>query len=116
MPSTGRDRRDLDLARELVLEPVDLLPHRARVTDDAPCPVERPLAFGRKALEPRAALHQHDAQEFLELFEAGRHRRLGDAAGFRRPPEMPLLGERQQKFKLVDQAARPFEKPVNRML
>jgi len=26
---------------------------------------------------------------------------------------MPLLGERQQKFKLVDQAARPFEEPVN---
>jgi hypothetical protein len=26
---------------------------------------------------------------------------------------MPLLGERQQKFKLVDQTAGPFEEPVN---
>ena len=99
----GRDRRDPDLAGELVLEAVDLLPHRAGVADDAPRPVERALAFRRKALKARAALHQHDAEDFLELLEAGRHRRLGDAAGFRGPSEMPLLCERQQKFKLVDQ-------------
>src|SRR5204863_2566715 len=63
----------------------------------------RALALWRKALEARAALHQHDAQNFLKLLEAGRHRRLGDAAGLGRPAEMALLGQRQQKFELVDQ-------------
>ena len=90
-----------------VFERVDFLPHRAGIADDAPRPVERPLALRRKALEPRAALHQHDAEDFLELLEAGRHRRLGDAAGLRGAPEMPFLGQRQQQFKLVDQK-QPF--------
>ena len=103
----GRDRGDPDLAGELVLEAVDLLPHRAGVADDPPRPVERAFALGRKALKAGAALHQHDAEDFLELLEAGRHGRLGDAAGFRRPSEMPLLCERQQKFKLVDQEESP---------
>src|SRR6185369_1290093 len=35
------------------------------------------------------------------------HGRLGDAAGFGCPSEMPLLCERQQKFKLVDQGDGP---------
>jgi len=61
---------------------------------------------GVKSLETRAALHQHDAQNFLELLEAGRHRRLGDAAGLGRPAEVALFRQRQQKFKLVDQEAR----------
>ena len=103
----GRDRRDPDLAGELVLEAVDLLPHRAGVADDPPRPVERAFALRRKALKARAALHQHDAENFLELLEAGRHGRLGDAAGLRGPSEMPLLCERQQKFKLIDQGDGP---------
>jgi len=97
------DRRDPDLAGQLVLQPVDFLPHGAGVADDAPRPVERALAFRRKALKPRAALHQHDAKHFLKLLEAGRHRRLGNAAGFGGAPEVPLFCQRQQKFKLVDQ-------------
>ena len=111
----GRDRRDPDLAGQLVLEPVDLLPHRAGIADDPPRPVERAFAFRRKALEARAALHQHDAEDFLELLEAGRHRRLGDAAGLGGPAEMPFLGQRQQKFELVDQEMAPKKlivKPV----
>src|SRR5207249_12309611 len=64
------------------------------------CPVERALAFRRKALKPRAALHQHDAKHFLKLLEAGRHGRLGNAAGFGGAPEVPLFCQRQQKFKL----------------
>ena len=103
----GGDRGEPDLAGELVLEAVDLLPHRAGVADDPPRPVERAFALRRKALEPRTALHQHDAENFLELLEAGRHGRLGDAAGLRSPSEMPLLCERQQQFKLVDQRGNP---------
>jgi len=60
------------------------------------------LALGRKTLKPRTALHQHHAEHFLELLDAGRHGRLGHATGFRSPSEMPLLGQRQQKFKLVE--------------
>jgi hypothetical protein len=98
-----RDSGDPDLARKLVLEAVDLLPHRAGVADDPPCPVERAFAFGRKSLEAGAALHQHHAEDLLELLETGRHRRLGNAAGLGGPPEMPLLRERQQKFELFNQ-------------
>ena len=103
----GRDRGDPDLAGKLVLEAVDLLPHRAGVADDPPRPVERTFALRRKSLEPRPALHQHDAENFLELLEAGRHGRLRHAAGLRSPSEMPLLCERQQQFKLVDQGDGP---------
>ena len=103
----GRDRGDRDLAGKAFLERVDFLPHRPRIADDPPRPVQRPLALGGKALEPGAALHQHDPEDFLELFEAGRHRRLGDAARLRGTAEMPFLGQRQQQFKLVDQV-RPF--------
>src|SRR5436309_770642 len=65
--------------------------------------VERACALRRKALNAGTALHQHDAEDFLELLEAGRHGRLGNAAGLGGPAEMPLFCERQQKFKLVDQ-------------
>ena len=103
MPSTVGIAAILISPESLSLSAVDLLPHRAGIADDAPRPVERALALGRKALEARAALHQHHAEDFLELLEAGRHRRLGDAAGLGGAPEMTLLGQRQQKFKLVDQ-------------
>jgi len=95
MPSTVGIAASLISPGQLVLEPVDLLPHRAGVADDPPRPVERALALGRKTLKARAALHQHDAEDFLELLEARRHRRLRDAARLRRPSEMPLLGQRQ---------------------
>src|SRR5262245_56839318 len=103
----GRDRRDLQLAGKLLLEALDLLPHRARLADDASRPVQRALAFRRKALETRAALHQHHAQNFLELLEAGGHGRLRDAASLRGAAEMTLLGEGEQKFELVDQEKSP---------
>ena len=99
----GRNRCDGDLSGKPLLEGIDLLPHRAGVADDAPRPVERALSFRGKALEPRSALHQHDAEDFLELLEAGRHRRLGDATGLGGAPEMTFLGQREQQFKLVDQ-------------
>src|ERR1700733_13246900 len=99
----GRYSRDGDLSGETVLEGIDLLAHRAGVADNAPRPVERALPLRRKALAPRSALHQPDAEDFLELLEAGRHRRLGDAAGLGGAPEMTFLCQREQQFKLIDQ-------------
>ena len=84
------------------LQRVDFLAHRTGITDDV-APVQRPLALRRKTLEARAALHQHHAEDFLELLEAGRHCRLGDTTSLGGASEMPLLGQRQQQFKLVDQ-------------
>ena len=73
-----------------------------------PPEVQGALALGRKALEPRPALNQHHPEDLLELLQSGRHGRLGDAAGLRRPSKVPLLGQRQQQFKLVNQYERPF--------
>ena len=98
------DRREPDLAGETCPSaPLISCRMRAGVADDAPRPVERPLALRRKALKPRAALHQHDAEDFLKLLEAGRHRRLGHAAGFGGAPEVTFLCQRKQEFKFVDQ-------------
>ena len=105
MPSAVGIAAIRDFAGKTVLEGVDLLAHRAGIADDAPRPVQRPLPLGRKALEPRAALHQHDAEDFLKLLQAGRHRRLGDATGLGGASEVTFLGQRQQQFKLVDQKA-----------
>src|SRR6185437_6245993 len=99
----GRDCRDPDLARKLVLQRIDFLAHRPGIADDAPRPIQRTLAFGGKALKTRTALYQHYAENFLQLLETGRHRRLRDTAGLRRASKMTLLGQRQQKFKLVYQ-------------
>jgi hypothetical protein len=85
------------------LQGVDLLPHRPHVADDPPRPVQRALALRGESLKPRTALHQHHAENFLELLDAGRHRRLGHAAGFGGAAEMAFLGQRQQQFELVDQ-------------
>src|SRR5215831_9717992 len=87
----GRDRRQLDLAAEFVLQSLNFLTHRAAVADDAARPIEHTLTLGRKALETRTALHQHYAKDFLKLFDTGRHRWLSDATDLRRPAEMPLL-------------------------
>src|SRR5262245_29464859 len=50
-----RDRSDLQLAGQFLLEALDLLPHGARIADDAARPVQRPLAFRRESLEARTA-------------------------------------------------------------
>jgi hypothetical protein len=99
----GGNRRDADFAGKSVLQRVDFLTHGAGVADNAPRPVKRAFAFGCKTLKPRPALHQHDAEDFLELLEAGRHRRLGDPTSFRSASEVTLLGQCKQKFKLVNQ-------------
>jgi hypothetical protein len=104
----GRNRRNPDLAGELVLEAVDLLAHGAGIGDDAPRPVQCPFAFRREPLGARTALDQHYAEHLLKLFQPGRHGWLGDAARLRRPSEVPLVGERQEEFKLVDQPRGSF--------
>jgi hypothetical protein len=44
----------------------------------------------------RTPLHQHGADLALELAHLHRQRRLADRAVLRRPPEMPVAGERSQ--------------------
>ena len=90
------------MAGEALLQRVDLLAHGAGVADDAARPVEHALAFRREALEARAALHQQHAEGVLELLDAGGERGLAHAAGLRRVAEMPLAGEREDEFELVD--------------
>ena len=97
-----RDRGDAQPAGQPVLERVDLLAHGAAVADDAARPVEHALAFRREILEPRAAIDQQHAETILELLDAGRQRRLGDAAGLGRPAEMLFARQRQQEFELID--------------
>ncbi len=92
-----------------MLQPVDLVAHRAGIAHDPPRPVQRPLALGRKTLEAGAALDQHHAEDLLELLEPGRHGRLRHAADFCSASEMPLLRQRQQQFKLVDQPVVPSD-------
>src|SRR5258708_5497552 len=72
----------------------------------------RPRDFPKGPARPPRCRTGHesalrDAEDFFQLLETGRHRRLGDAAGFGCPPKMPLFCERQQKFKLVDQEMAP---------
>jgi hypothetical protein len=79
-----------------MLQPVDLVTHRAGIAHDPPRPIERPLALRRETLEAGAALDQHHAEDLLELLQPGRHRRLRHAAHFGGPAEMPFLRQRQQ--------------------
>ena len=83
-----------------------------RVPSTRPVPVERTLALSREPLETGAALDQHHAQDLLELLQSRRHGRLGHAADLRSASEVPLLGERQQQFKLVDQPDVPLKSIV----
>jgi hypothetical protein len=76
-------------------ERVDLLAHGARITDDAPRPIEHALTLGREALEARAALHEQYAERVFELFDGGGEGRLAHAAGFGSEAEMPLARETQ---------------------
>src|ERR1700690_1052816 len=109
-----RDRGDAQPAGEAVLERVNLLAHGAAVADDAARPVEHPLALRREILEPRAAIDQKHAETMLELLDAGRQRRLGDAAGLGRPAEMLFARQRQQEFELIDHSLSPPKDAVTR--
>jgi hypothetical protein len=100
------DRGDTDVAGKTPLQGVDLLMHGAGVADDAPGPVEHPLALRREALEPRSALHQEHAEGFLELLDAGGEGGLADAAGLGGVSEVALAGERDDEFELFDHAGR----------
>src|SRR4029077_6384297 len=95
-----------------VLERVALLAQGAAVADDAASPVEHALAFRCEILEPRAAIDQEHAETILELLDAGRQRRLGDAAGPGRPAEMVLARQRQQEFELIDHSLSLFKDTV----
>src|SRR5262245_45079776 len=101
------DCRDADMAGKAFPQRVDLLAHGAGVADDAPRPVEHALAFRREALEARTPLHEQHTERILELLDAGRERRLTDAAGFGGVAEMPLARQRNDEFELLNHVAMP---------
>src|SRR5262249_6655379 len=86
-------------------ERVKLLAHGTRVADDAARPIEHPLALGREAAKARAAVDQQHAHGVLELLDPRGERGLSHAAGLRRAAEMPLAGQRQKEFELIDQCS-----------
>ncbi len=92
------------MAGQAALQRIDLLMHGAGVADDAPGPVEHPLALRREALEPRSPLYQEHPEGFLQLLDAGGEGGLADAAGLGGTPEMALAGERDDEFELFDHA------------
>jgi hypothetical protein len=49
-------------------------------------------------VKARAPLHQEDAEHFLELLDAGRECRLGDARGLRGASEMAFAGQGHEIF------------------
>ena len=68
------------------------------VGDDGPRPLEDARPLGREADEPLSApLDDRHAKLGLQLAQRARERRLGDVARRRRPAEVPLLFERDQK-------------------
>ena len=92
-----------EFSGEAVLERVHLLTHGARIADDAPRPVEHALAFSGESLETGTAVDQQHAEAFFELLYPRRQRRLGDPAGFRRPPEVLFTGQCEEKFQFFQQ-------------
>ena len=91
---------------------VKLLAHGARVADDAARPSEHPLALRGEAAKARAAVDQQHAHGVLELLDPRGERGLGHPAGLRGAAEMPLAGERQKEFELIDQgSSRPSATP-----
>ena len=104
----GRDGGDAQPTGKTVPERIDLLTHGARVADDAARPVEHALAFRGKALEARAAVDQEHAHLLLELFDAGRKRRLCHAAGLGGAAEVLLTGQGQDEVEFVDHPIKPY--------
>src|SRR5258708_32292513 len=102
----GRDRRDLEMPAQALLQSLHFLAHGAGVGDDAARPIEDALAFRGETEEARGALHQHDAQRGFELLDAGREGRLRHAALLGGPTEIALARQRQEILELVDHRSR----------
>ncbi len=85
-----------------VTQGIDLLAHGAGVADNAARPVEHALPLGGEALKARAAVDQQHAHLLLDLLDARRERRLGDAAGLGGAAEVPFPRQRQDEFELVE--------------
>jgi len=92
------------MSRKTVFECVDFLPHGPHVGHDSPGPVQNAFSLGRESAETRPALDQKHAERVLKLLDPSRERRLAHAAAFRSVSKMALLGERDEKFELVDHA------------
>jgi hypothetical protein len=101
----GGDRGDAQPSGQPVAQRVKLLAHGARVADDTARPIEHPLALRGEAAKARAAVDQQHAHGVLELLDPRRECGLSHPAGFRRAAEMPLAGQRQKEFELIDQGS-----------
>src|ERR1700732_3579788 len=86
---------------------MNVLAHRARVADDAPCPFEHALAFRRQSVKARAAIDEQHPQRIFELLDARRQGRLGHPAAFRGAAKIAFPRQRYQEFELVDHGAVP---------
>ena len=104
----GGNGGDAQPSGEAVAQRVELLAHGAGVADDAPRPVEHPLTLRGEAAEPRSPVDQQHPHRALELLDPGGQRGLGDPAGVGGTAEMPLAGQREKKFQLVDQCDNPY--------
>jgi hypothetical protein len=104
-----RNGRNAQPAGETVLERVHLLPHRPAIANDAPRPIEDPLAFRRKVLKSRAAIDQKDTERIFQLFDASRQSGLRDAASFGGAGEILFARQGKEKFKLIDQDRAPTQ-------
>src|ERR1700732_3301553 len=85
---------------------MNVLPHGARVADNAPRPFEHALALRRQPVKARAAIDEQHPQRVFELFDARRQGGLGHPAAFRGAAKIAFPRQRYQKFKLVDHGDR----------
>src|SRR5690606_15339266 len=74
---------------------VDLAQDRPRRAHDL-------LAGGGEHGASRRALDEIDSELAFELLELGRQRRLTHVAGFRRPPEVAMVGDRDEVLQVAD--------------
>src|SRR5262245_53212184 len=94
-----------------MLECEHLLTHGASIADDAPRPVEHPLAFRGKALKTGTTVDQQYPEAVFKLLHAGRQGRLGHSTDFRRPSEMLFTSQGEEKLQLFQQfTPNPWEK------
>ena len=61
-------------------------------------------------MKARTAIDEQDAERVLELLDAGRKGRLGDAAAFRGAAEIAFARQGQQEFELVDHGRAPSDR------
>ena len=98
----GGDHPDPEPPRQANPRRPHFILHRARIGHDPPRPVQHPGPFRGQPLKPAATPDQLHAKLFLQLLDRARQARLGNTAHFGSPAEMPLIGQGDEHFQLVD--------------